>query len=160
MVGLGVLQPLDGVVDHVLRPVVSVANPGGRSPGERGELDVGIARLGLFHEPPLVAAVVILVAGGVHVAGLGPVGGVHVRTDLDLEDLHAGTVVGLEKIVENLAPLRLGIVDEQARVASAAADGSDTVEDSARTGGVDDDGLGGCGGLGRGGKGCVETGER
>ena len=122
------MQPLDDVVDHVLRPVVSVADPGGCSPGERGELDVGIARLGLLHEPPLVAAVVILVGGGVHVAGLGPVGGVHVGADLDLEDLHAGAVVGLEEIVENLAALRLGIIDEQARVAATAADGADTVE--------------------------------
>ena len=148
MVGLRVLEPLNDVVDHVLRPVVAVADPGWRAPGERGELDVGVARLGLLHEPPLVAAVVVLVGSGMHVAGLGTVGGVHVCADLDLEDLDAGAVVGLEEIVENLAALGLGIVDEKARVATAAADGSDSVEDAAGTGCVDDDGLGWRGGGG------------
>ena len=142
MVGLGVLEPLNDVVDHLLRPVVAVADPGGRAPGQRGELNVGVARAGLLHEPPLVAAVVVLIGCGVAVAGLGPVGGVHVGPDLDLEDLDAGAVVGLEEVVEGLAALRLGIVDQQARVAAATADGADAVEDTTGAGGIDDDGLG------------------
>jgi hypothetical protein len=84
-------------------------------------------------------------------AGLGAVGGVHVGADLNLEDLNVGAVVGLEEIVEDLAALGLGIVDEQARVAAAAADGANAVEDLTRAAGVDCDGLGWSGGGLRGG---------
>ena len=62
------------------------------------------------------------------VAGLGADGGVGVAADLHLEDLQRGAVAGLEQVVQDLAALRLRIVDQQPAVAAAAADRADAVE--------------------------------
>jgi len=47
------------------------------------------------------------------VAGLAAVGRVHVSADFHLEMLKARAEVRLEEIVQNLAALWLGIIDEQ-----------------------------------------------
>ncbi len=125
----------------------------GRAPGQTVELDVGISGLRLRHQPPLVAAVAVEVAGRVFVAGLGAVGGVGVAADLDLEDLQRRAVARLEQVVEDLAALRLRIVDQQPAVAAAAADRPDAVESATRRGSVDGDRVGREGGRRRGGDG-------
>ncbi len=144
----GTAQPGQEVVHEVGGEEGAVADPARRSPGQTHQLDVGVARLGLLHDPPLVAAVAVEVAAEVGVAGLRPTGGVGVTADLHLEDLQGGAVAGLEQVVEDLAPLRFRVVDQQATVAPAAADRADTVERAAARRAVDRDG---CGGLGRGG---------
>ena len=71
-------------------------------PAQAVQLDVGVALLGLHHEPPLVAAAVVEVVGGVHVRGLRAVGGLSVAANLHLEDVQGGAEVGLEQVVQNL----------------------------------------------------------
>ena len=48
-------------------------------------------------------------------AGFGAVGGIHVAADLDLQVLERRAELGLEEEIQDLAPLRLGVVDQQAR---------------------------------------------
>ena len=63
-------------------------------------------------------------------AGLGAVGGVDICTQLNLEKLQRRAVSRLEQVVENLAPLRLGLVNQQSR-RSTGADRSNAVKDPA-----------------------------
>lgn len=145
----GAAHPVRQVADRVggEEGVAAATDPAGRAPGEPVELDVGIAGLGLLREPPLVALVAVDHALGVLVAGLGAVSGVGVAACLDLEGLERGAVAGLEQVVEDLAALRLRIVDQQPGVAAAARDRAHTVEGPARAGAVDGD-------RGRGGRLC------
>src|SRR6185437_6962748 len=48
--------------------------------------------------------------------------------DLDLEDLQIGSIVGFKKIIEDLALIGIGIIDEETRVAASATDCADTIE--------------------------------
>src|SRR2546428_407956 len=79
-------QPRGEVVDVTRRPHgrarVVAAGPARGAPLQRGQLDTRVAGLGLFHQPPLVAAVAVQVRRRAHVAGLRAVGGVGVATDL------------------------------------------------------------------------------
>ena len=94
-----------------------------------------------------------------HVAGLGAVGGVGVAADLDLAVVEGRAEVGLEKEVEDLTALGLGVVDEQPR-RGAGGQRADALEGAAGGGGVEDDlgaraADGGQGQRGSGGGGCV-----
>ena len=55
-----------------------------------------------------------MIAERSHQAGLGAVGGVYVSANLHLETLQGCPVAGLEQLVENLAALRFGVIDEKA----------------------------------------------
>jgi hypothetical protein len=146
-VALGAVQPGDVIVDHVLRPEVAAADPAGRGPGQGDDADVRVAGQGLLAEPELVAHVAVDVPADVLVAGLGAVGGVGVAADLELQQLNRGAVAGLEQVVEDLGALWLGVVDEEAGVASAAADGADAVERASDDAAIDGD-VRGCRGRG------------
>ena len=113
MIGLGMFEPLDDVVDHVARPIVSVAHPVRSAPRQGNQLDLGVARPGLLHQPPLVSALVVFVRSRMHVARFGAIGRVHIRANLDFENLHARAVVRLEQIVQNLAAVGFRVVDQQ-----------------------------------------------
>ena len=141
VVGLRMFEPPDHVGDHVRGPIVSVANPVRGAPGQGGQLDLRISGFGLFHQPPLITAVIVFVRSRVHVARLRTVGGVHVGANFHLEDLQAGPIVRLEQIVENLAAIGLGVVDQEPGVPASAADSADAIEDSPGAGGVDGNGL-------------------
>jgi hypothetical protein len=127
-VGLGAAEPADDVVDRVLSPVVAAADPARRRPGEADQLELRIACPGLLGQPELVADAAVHHSLDVLDAGLGAVRGVRVATDLDLQELEAGAEVRLEQVVQYLGTHGLGIVDEETAIASAAADGADTVE--------------------------------
>jgi len=45
---------------------------------------------------------------------LGAIGGIYLAANLNLEMLQRRAVAGLEKVIENLAPLWLRVVNEQA----------------------------------------------
>ena len=136
---LGAAQPGHQIVDHVLGPEVAAADPAGRAPRERVQLDLRIAGLRLLHQPPLVAVVAVDRPARVLDARLRAVGGIGVSADLGLEDLERGAVAGLEQVVQDLAALRLGIVVQQTGVAAPAADRADAVERPPRAGAVDRD---------------------
>ena len=128
------------VVDHVVGPEVAVADPAGRAPGERGQLDV--RGCGPWPAPSATTrsrGCSSRSAAGVPWLGSAPRGGVRVAADLHLEDLHRGAVARLEQVVEDLAALRFRVVDQQPGVAAAAADRADAVEGPAARGPVDGD---------------------
>jgi len=54
------------------------------------------------------------------VARFGPIRGICVPTDFDLQVLESRSVVGFEQIIQNLAALRFRIVDEESRRRSGA----------------------------------------
>src|SRR5262249_45388805 len=56
-----------------------------------------------------------------------------------LEDLQAGAVAGLEKVIQYLLLLRGGVVRQQPGVTAAPADRADAAERQPRTGAVDAD---------------------
>ena len=70
-------------------------------------------------------------------ARLGAVRALRVAADLDLEDVEGGAEVGGEEQVQNLAPLRLGVADEQPRGRAAAGDRADPLERAPEGRGVD-----------------------
>ena len=145
MIGLRMFEPLDDVVNHVAGPVLSISHPVRSPPRQGDELDLRIARPGLLHQPPLVSAPVVLVRPFMHVARFGAVGRVHVRANFHLENLHTRAVVRLEKVVQNLAPIRLRVVDQQPGIPSAAADCAHAVKDPAFALPINDNGLPCCG---------------
>ena len=104
------------------------ADPARKIPGQRQQLDVGIAALGLPHEPPFIAAIEIGHTRLAHVRGFATLGRVGIAPDLNLEHLQGGPVMRLEQVVEDLAALRLGIVDQQPGSGAAAAGGADAIE--------------------------------
>ena len=115
---MGGFCPLDefhDIVRHVLRIEFPVPNPSRCAPCEAVENHIRIPLLRLLHQPPLVAAPVVLVVAGAHVARLGAVGRVHVAADLDFEMLERGPEVRLEKEVEDLAALGFRVIDEESR---------------------------------------------
>jgi hypothetical protein len=73
-----------------------------------------------------------------HVTGLRTVGGVGVAAHFNLEVLKGCSVVRFEQIVQDLAPLRFGIVDQQPGGGSGA-DPSDPLENSTAPGTIDFD---------------------
>src|SRR6185312_13947975 len=99
--GLRAVQPRDDVVDRVGGPE-GAADPAGRAPGQPVQLDVRVARLGLLHQPPLVARTAVDGPGGVLDARLRAVGGVGVAADLHLEYLQVRPVTRLEEVIEYL----------------------------------------------------------
>ena len=82
MVLFGTLQKIGHIVCHVLRVELPVSDPAGCAPGEGVENDAGISFARFFHQPPLVAAGVIVVVSRAHGAGLCAIGGVHVGAHL------------------------------------------------------------------------------
>jgi len=139
------LQPFEVIVDGIGREELGVAlsrhfvevparipQPAGRAPGRGIETETGIARLRLLHDPPGVAAAVIQIVPRVHVAGHGPLGGIAVAGDLHEQGADRCAEPGLEKQVEDLAALRLGIVLEQHGSGTAAVHHADPVEALAR----------------------------
>jgi hypothetical protein len=62
-----------------------------------------------------------------------------------LQDLQGRAVVGLEKIVQDLGPLRFDIVDKQAGGGAAAGEAADAIEGFGGAGLVDDEVGGACG---------------
>src|SRR5436190_23159090 len=125
--GFRAVQPRDDVVDRVGGPE-GAADPAGRAPGQPVQLDVRVARLGLLHQPPLVARAAVDGAGGVLDARLRAVGGVGVAADLHLEDLQVRPVTRLEEVVEYLLLLGGRVVGQQAGVTAPATDRPDPVE--------------------------------
>jgi hypothetical protein len=109
---LGAAEPGDQIVDGVGGPEAA-ADPAGGGPGEAVQLDVGVAGLGLLHQPELVPGVAVDGAPAVFDGRLGAVGGIGVPTDLGLEELQVRAVVGLEQVVQDLALLGGRVVGEQ-----------------------------------------------
>ena len=109
------MDEVDDVVDVVLREEIAVPDPARRAPFQGIELDVGVAQLGLLHQPPLIAARIVLIARAPHMGGFRAIGGVLVAADFDLQMLDVGAVVGFKEIVQDLAALGLRIVDQQSR---------------------------------------------
>ena len=99
----------------------------GQTPGHAVERDGGVPFLRLAHDPPFIAAEVVLVVSGMHVAGLGALRRA-VAGHLDEEGLQRSAEFGLEEHVQHLAPLRFGIVLQQDRGGPAAAHRADAVE--------------------------------
>jgi len=126
--GFEALDPAGVIIAHVLGPEIAIADPGGATPGAGIEGERGVAFFGLAHEPPFVAAPVIKVVAGVHVAGLGALGGVAIARHLDEEGAEGGAELGFEEEVEDLVALGLGIIFEQHGGGAAATDGADAVE--------------------------------
>jgi len=69
---------------------------------------------------------------------LRTVSGVGVAADFNLEVLKGSSVVRFEQVVQDLAPLRFGVVDQQPRGGSGA-DPSDPLENSTAPGTIDFD---------------------
>jgi hypothetical protein len=141
VVPLRAVQPRDQVVDRVVGPEPAV-DPAGRRPGQAVQADAGVARLGLFGEPELIARVAVDHAAGVLDRRLGAVGGVGVPADLQLQQLQPGSVTGFEEVVQDLRLLGRRVVRQQPRVAAAAADRADAVERTAALAAVHGDGRG------------------
>ena len=106
-------------VGVVLRKESAIAHPARRAPLQHIEDNVRVPFFGLLHQPPLVAAVEIFRLGILKFlprpgdARLGAVGGIYVSANLHLQMLQGRTEVRLEKKVENLAALRLGVIEKQ-----------------------------------------------
>src|SRR5664279_2026814 len=64
----GGLNKVRRVLRHVWGIKLAIADPAGRAPGKDVENDVGIALVRLDHEPPLVAARVVVVVAAAHMA--------------------------------------------------------------------------------------------
>ncbi len=141
-VGLGTAEPRDQVVDRIRRPEPA-ADPARSGPRQSVQLDVGVAGLGLLHQPELVTRVAVDDAARMFDRRLRAVGRVRVAPDLDLEDLQVGAVVRLEQVVEDLTLLRSRIVLEQPRVTATAADRADAVEHATGAAAVDSNRRGG-----------------
>ena len=116
------LDPSHVVIAHILRPEISIADPAWTTPGAGVEREGRVAPFGLGHEPPLVAAAIVLIVPGAHVRRFGPLGGVPVAALFDVKRLHGGGKLRFEEDVENLAALRLRIILEQHRGGTSAAD--------------------------------------
>mmetsp|Transcript_35386 Transcript_35386/g.92564 ORF Transcript_35386/g.92564 Transcript_35386/m.92564 type:complete len:322 (-) Transcript_35386:187-1152(-) len=100
--------------------------PSRPAPGETVQLERWLPLLRLFHQPPLVAAVVILVASVVHVGRLSALGRICVTAHFNLEDVEVKTKVGQEEKVQNVAGSRRVVVHEQLSGCSATRDGANT----------------------------------
>jgi hypothetical protein len=142
MGGLRAHDPLGQVVSRVLRPEVAVADPPGGRPRRGIEHEERVSLLCLFHQPPLVAAVVVFVRLGVHVAQLRALGRIPVTGDLDIQLLQGRPVVGLEEVVENLRALGLKVVPEERGSCAAASHRADSVIGAPGAGAINRDGLG------------------
>jgi hypothetical protein len=103
------------------------------------ELDVGVTRLRLTHQPPFVAAIVVQIGATAHMAGLSSVGRIGVSTNFDLEDMQAGSIVGLEEIIQNFALLCSRIVEKQARGSATATQTPYSIERATRAPPIDTD---------------------
>ena len=114
---LEALDPFDVVVAHVLGPELVVADPARAAPGHAVEGNGRVPLLGLPHQPPFVAAEVVLIVLRVHVAGLGALRGVAVAGHFHEERSNRSAEFRLEEQIEDLAPLRLGIVLKRTEVA-------------------------------------------
>jgi hypothetical protein len=119
----GALEIVDDVVQVGLGE--EATHPAGRRLQE-AELDVRVAALGFPHQPPLVAAVEALVVGLVLGGRRRALPRVAVAAHVVLELLQGGAVAGLEQVVQDLAALRLRVVDEQP--GNVAAQRADAVE--------------------------------
>ena len=75
-------------------------------------------------------------------AGFRAVGGVSISSDFNFEYLEAGAVVWLEQVIQDFALLLRGIVKEQSRSATAAAEPAKAVKRAAAAGAVDCDDRG------------------
>ena len=121
MILLRALDERGDEVGVILRIEFPAADPAGRAPLEHVEDDSRIALLRFLHQPPLVAALEKLrpwvqeLLPRPRDARLAAVGGIHVAANLDLQVLERRAVIRLEKEVENLATLRLWIINQQPR---------------------------------------------
>ncbi len=66
-------------------------------------------------------------------AGLGPVGRIGIPADFYFEDVQAGSIVGLEEVIQDLALLLRRIVEKQARGSAAATQAAYAIEDAPGT---------------------------
>src|SRR5208283_1354462 len=101
-----------------------------------------VSRPGLFHQPPLVAAVVVLIRAGVHVAQLRALGRVPVAAYLDIQLLQSRPIVRFEEVVEYLRSLGLDVVHEQRGRSAAATHRADSRIGAPGASAIDGDGLG------------------
>eukprot|EP00035_Acanthoeca_spectabilis_P008068 m.148055 g.148055 ORF g.148055 m.148055 type:complete len:350 (-) comp14201_c0_seq3:310-1359(-) len=109
-------DPLRLVVDVVHREVArSVANPPRHTPRQPPCLDRRVAALGFGEQPRLVPAAAIEVVSGVHVGWLGSGRGLHVPANLHLENVERGPEIWSEEVIEDLATIRFGVIDEPTR---------------------------------------------
>src|SRR5579875_2951370 len=67
---LSSLDETNLVIRHVLGKEMPMANPRRCAPGQAIKNDFGIPLPGLLHQPPFVAALVVLILRSAHVAGL------------------------------------------------------------------------------------------
>src|SRR5215831_18884398 len=84
--------------------------------------------------PPLIAPFKVgfgQFLPGMREGRLGAAGRVHVPADFDLQVLQRGAVSRLEEQIENLAALRLGVVDQQLR-GRTCAQGADALKGPAK----------------------------
>ena len=130
-------QPLGGVHRSGVgqRTGPALCHPRGEAPAQPVQLDVGVAALGLLHQPPLVAALVVLLLPDVHVRRLGTLGGLGVTADLDLEDVEGGAEVRDEEVVEDLLQVGAAVGGEKLRRGAAPGEAADAVERAAEGGG-------------------------
>src|SRR5438552_17128850 len=121
------LDPVDNIGDVILRPEAA-AEPAWSAPLQPIKFDIGIACFGLLHEPPFIAARIVLIGAAAHVAGFSSVRRIGIAADFNLENLQACAIIWLEKIIEDLGLLHCGIVEEQARGTTTGTHATDSIK--------------------------------
>src|ERR1019366_5887443 len=107
------LDPVENIGNIILRPEAA-AEPAWSAPFQSIKLHIGVACFCLFHEPPFVAARVVLVGTATHVAGFSSVRRIGIAANFNFENVQACAIVWFEEITEDLGLLCSGIVEEQA----------------------------------------------
>src|SRR5690348_2327501 len=95
--------------------------------------------MSFIHKPPFITTGEVPVRWRARIARLRAVGRIDVRADLDLQMLQRGSIIGLEKIVQNLTSFRLRIIDEEAR-RCARAHRADAVKNLSAAMAIDNNG--------------------
>src|SRR5579875_2755726 len=123
------LYPVQQIGNIIVRPerlrginIGARLEPARSAPFQPIELDIGIAGFSLLHQPPLIAAMIVLIGAATHMAGLRPIRRIRIAADLDLENMQAGPIARFEEIIKYPALLARWIVKERAQGAPAATD--------------------------------------
>src|SRR5450432_910307 len=98
----------------------------------------------MFHQPPFIAAIIVLISATTHVAGFGSVGRIRITANFDLQDLQAGSIVWLKEVIKDLGLLGGRVVEEQARGSASAAETANAIEGASTTCTIDCNRGGGC----------------
>ena len=113
------------------RAGAALRHPCGKAPAQRVQLNGRVAALGLAHQPPLVAPVVVLLVLHVHMRRLRALRRLCVTADLDLEDLQGGAEAGQEEVVEDLPYVWVLVRRQQAGGRASAGQTADAIEHEA-----------------------------